>query len=341
MHPSVKAVTVGISSSLLIGTFATSTSPSVPDPAIHPAPNLQFLQAPSSKAADGMAPFSLSFNGILTSYSIFSTFVLPGEELSLLAYVPGAKPLAVQAGGGALVSSEGEPNAWRWRAPAVPGLYPLDFSDGEGGSLRLNAFVLKPYDGSDQLNGYRIGRYQSQPLRDDPAYLPPRGFVELTPELVDVKLSPNFTLGQFPCKQQSTFPKYLVLQETLLSKLEGLLAEARGRGLDVRTFTVMSGYRTPYYNARIGNETTYSRHTYGDAADIFVDENRDGRMDDLNGNGRVDVRDAEVLLSIAEELEREADPGLVGGLGLYGPRRHRGPFVHVDARGYQARWAKR
>ncbi|WP_376696195.1 hypothetical protein [Wenzhouxiangella sp. EGI_FJ10305] len=29
---------------------------------------------------------------------------------------------------------------------------------------------------------------------------------------------------------------------------------------------------------------------------------------------------------------------LIGGLGLYGPRSHRGPFVHVDARGNAARW---
>ncbi len=341
MHTSVKAITVGVSSGLLISSLATSMSPHVPESETRPAPNLQVLQAPSSKAVAGLAPFSLSFNGILTSYSIFSTFVLPGEELSLLAHVSGGGPLAARAAGGALVSSDSEPNAWRWRAPEAPGLYPLEFSNPEGGSLRLNAFVLKPYDGSGQLNGFRIGSYQNQPLRDDPAYLPPHGLVEVTPELLDVKVSPNFTLGQFPCKQQGGFPKYLALQETLLSKLEGLLAEVRGRGLDVSTFTVMSGYRTPYYNSRIGNETTYSRHTYGDAADIFVDENHDGRMDDLNGNGRVDVRDAELLLSIAEELEREADPHLVGGLGLYGPRRHRGPFVHVDARGYQARWTKR
>jgi hypothetical protein len=29
---------------------------------------------------------------------------------------------------------------------------------------------------------------------------------------------------------------------------------------------------------------------------------------------------------------------LVGGLGIYGPAPHRGPFVHVDTRGRPARW---
>ena len=29
---------------------------------------------------------------------------------------------------------------------------------------------------------------------------------------------------------------------------------------------------------------------------------------------------------------------LVGGLGIYGPAPHRGPFIHVDVRGEAARW---
>jgi len=30
----------------------------------------------------------------------------------------------------------------------------------------------------------------------------------------------------------------------------------------------------------------------------------------------------------------------IGGLGIYGPKPHRGPFVHVDVRGFRARWTK-
>jgi hypothetical protein len=60
-------------------------------------------------------------------------------------------------------------------------------------------------------------------------------------------------------KQPGGYPKYLVLRERLLLKLEMLLEEAARAGLPVTTFQIMSGYRTPYYNRSIGNETRYSR----------------------------------------------------------------------------------
>jgi acetyl-CoA carboxylase carboxyltransferase component len=53
-------------------------------------------------------------------------------------------------------------------------------------------------------------------------------------------------------------------------------------GRTVERFVVMSGYRTPFYNAAIGN-VPYSRHVWGGAADIYIDDApRDGEMDDLN-----------------------------------------------------------
>jgi uncharacterized protein YcbK (DUF882 family) len=93
----------------------------------------------------------------------------------------------------------------------------------------------------------------------------------------------------------------------------------------------MSGYRTPAYNRALGN-VLYSRHTFGSAADIFVDANHDGRMDDLNGDGRSDAGDAEVLYRLFEE------PQSTGGLGKYRETRAHGPFVHVDVRDRRARW---
>jgi hypothetical protein len=353
MPRGAQILTVVVTAGLVASTLARSMAPHVPPDAAKPAPNL--LLEPSLSldhdrdpshglSAQGLAPqgqpgFTLSFKNIVNPYSIFSAFLLPSEELELFGHAPAGTLLSAQTQGGRL-----EPladNHWRWRAPAEPGLYPLLFTSPDGNAMRLHAFVLVPYGGTDQLNGYRIGRYQETPLRNDPAYLPPRGFLEITPELLAVHVSPNFRLGQFPCKQEAQFPKYMALQESLLLRLESLLAEVRERGIDASTFSILSGYRTPFYNAKIGNETSYSRHAYGDAADIFIDENGDGRMDDLNRNGRIDVRDAQVLLDIAEELERHEPEDLVGGLGLYGPRKHRGPFVHVDARGYPARWIKR
>ena len=62
-------------------------------------------------------------------------------------------------------------------------------------------------------------------------------------------------------------------------------------------------------------------------------------MDDLTGNGISDVTEARILQRIVEETFADPpSPRLVGGLGLYGPRPHRGPFIHVDVRGEEARW---
>jgi hypothetical protein len=60
-------------------------------------------------------------------------------------------------------------------------------------------------------------------------------------------------------------------------------------------------------------------------------------MDDLNHDGRVDIGDARVILAAVERVER-AHPDLVGGCGVYVGNAAHGPFVHIDTRGYPARW---
>jgi len=89
----------------------------------------------------------------------------------------------------------------------------------------------------------------------------------------------------------------------------------------------------------IGSSTSYSRHLYGDAADLFVDVNRDGRMDDLDFDGVVDGDDARVIHKTLREITAEKSH-LVGGLGFYDSVNYRNPFVHVDTRGTPARWYK-
>src|SRR5262249_42447969 len=102
---------------------------------------------------------------------------------------------------------------------------------------------------------------------------------------------------------ESEYPKYLVLDSRLLLVLESILQRANETGYHCPTLEVMSGYRTPYYNRAIGNLTTYSRHLWGDAADIFIDANpQDGEMDDLNRDGIVDFRDTKVLYNMVNTL---------------------------------------
>jgi hypothetical protein len=189
-----------------------------------------------------------------------------------------------------------------------------------------------------RLNGYRIGTYPRVPLRGDSMYVRPAGFVEVTEENRDLRVSPRFRLKHFETKQGGGFPRYVVLQRKLLTKLELLVDALVKRGYPVRSLHVMSGYRTPSYNRAIGN-VKYSRHVFGDASDVFVDEDGDGWMDDLNGDGRVTRADARVLYQIVDSLDNEIRTRrLLGGAGLYGPASHRGPFVHIDTRGHVARW---
>jgi hypothetical protein len=62
-------------------------------------------------------------------------------------------------------------------------------------------------------------------------------------------------------------------------------------------------------------------------------------MDDLNHDGRIDVRDATVLYNLIDRHQSDsAYRSLIGGLALYPSTSAHGPFVHVDVRGYSARW---
>lgn len=230
---------------------------------------------------------------------------------------------------------------WMWQAEQQPGFHRLEVTSPTGGTMLLNLSVQRSIAElrNGELNGYRIGDYPKTPLHGLPIYEPPDGFIEVHDADLDLPVSPRFVLGQFLCKQPGGFPRYLVLQERLLLKLEYLLDRLNDAGLRVANFHVMSGYRTPEYNARIGNGH-YSRHVWGGAADIFIDEQpRDGVMDDLNADGQVDHRDAIWLADFIAALEQRPDyRPFMGGLSAYDANAAHGPFVHVDVRGWQARW---
>jgi len=293
---------------------------------------------PPAAAAAG---FSVRYRNVSSPERVRALTVLPGETVTfeVVNRGPGSGYVARPAAG-RLVPLGTE--RWAWTAPPVPGLYPIQVTALNGGdSVTLQAFVVVPYDrlqGGELLNGYRIGRYPEKPLRGLAGYGPPAGFVEVTRANEDVLVSPHFRLKQFLCKQPGGSRKYVVLNERLLLALEYLLDRVDEAGIRATTFHVMSGYRTPAYNRSLGN-VRYSQHQWGTAADIFVDENRDGMMDDLNGDGRSDIRDAEVLYRLIDgAAARPEAQGLIGGLGKYRSTAAHGPFVHVDVRDRKARW---
>jgi hypothetical protein len=216
---------------------------------------------------------------------------------------------------------------------------------GVSGKLRgpfLSFLKHQPF--SSKVNGrigqYVIGFWPAERKRVmTGAYRNPSGFIEVTPENQDTRVSEHFRVRDFLTKGQvGIWPKYLVLREELVDKLELVIADLNGRGTTVDRMTVMSGFRTPQYNGAGGEgRSGVSRHMYGDAADVFVDNDGNGRMDDLNRDGKVDHRDARVILDAVERVER-AYPALAGGVGVYRANSAHGPFAHVDVRGWRARW---
>ena len=194
-----------------------------------------------------------------------------------------------------------------------------------------------------RIGSYMVGTwpYESGGKPRSPQYAPPAGLVRVTPQNLDTRVSQHFTLRDFVTKgQQNVWPKYVAMSPRLLDKLELTIQELQRTGTPVEHVGTISGFRTPSYNAGGGNTAgrgALSRHMYGDAMDWYVDNDRDGRMDDLNGDGKVNTGDGRVIVNAATAVEKKY-PELVGGVGLYAPTGAHSGFVHIDTRGYRARW---
>lgn len=207
----------------------------------------------------------------------------------------------------------------------------------------LNLITLVPLSErkGGRIGKYLIGTWPTERGRARANYQVPRGLVQVTPENRDVRVSEHLTLGDFLTKgQENVWPKYVALSPRLLDKLELTFQELERAGHPVEHVFVISGFRTPVYNAsggRTEGRGKLSRHMYGDAADVAIDNDRNGRMDDLNGDGRLTIADVRILSDAADRVERRY-PQLVGGIGTYRPASHHGGFVHIDTRGYRARW---
>jgi len=263
-------------------------------------------------------------------YEIFALFARPGQVLELESDVP-----TRQAG----ASSQALQTRHTLEAPEEPGRHEIVFEADSGEVKTINLLVLHRAD-ADNVQGYHLGVWPGELYRGEESYRAPEYFAEVSPDMHDVALSPHFTLGQFLCKQADESTPHLIVSERLIIKLERVLEAANERGWRADTFTIMSGFRTPAYNAAIGNGE-FSRHIYGGAADVFIDADADGRMDDLNGDNRIDRSDAAALYDLVESLSAQTDfAPYLGGLGEYGPTSWRPPFVHIDERGWRARWGR-
>lgn len=308
-------------------------------------PCIVLTLAIASPAADRFdaktASFALTFHDETSAYRDTAVVVMPGAAVVFNAVggPPGDYAAATDAG---TLVQQGV-YRWRWTAPDRPGTYLISFEGpGKKDTIDVHAFVMVPATEvkGGMLNGYRIGAYPATPLRGNPMYRPPPGFIEVTKENEDTKVSPHFTLKQFLCKQDAAkrFPKYVLFKERLPLKLEAVLERVNAMGFGVDTLQVMSGFRTPYYNHAI-DDVPYSMHQWGSAADIYVDPSKTERMADLNRDGQIDVQDSKFLYDEIERmLATKALARFQGGMGFYPGTLAHPPFVHVDVRGAAARW---
>jgi hypothetical protein len=253
--------------------------------------------------------------------------------------LPAGAELRYAQGADTSVTPE-RPGVWRVLLSMGRALKPVaDFS-----VIRMLPFESKV---GGKIGSYRIGSWPAEHGARGPGKAPadryanPKGFIEVTPENQSTQVSEHFRLKDFLTHdQQNIWPKYLVLSPRLVDKLELVMKDLEQHGIDTKGVRVMSGFRTPQYNAS-GGETSgradLSRHMFGDASDIYIDNDGNGVMDDLNRDGRIDINDSRVILEAEERVER-AYPELVGGGGLYRAAAGHGPFIHIDTRGYRARW---
>jgi hypothetical protein len=215
---------------------------------------------------------------------------------------------------------------------------------------RFNVITMLPFTAKQngKVGLYYLGNWPNERGKGGPskapalAYANPAGFIEVTEQNADTPVSEHFKLRDFLTHDQpNVWPKYLVLQPKLIDKLELVLSDLQAHGVDVSGVKVMSGFRTPQYNAtggQTGGRANLSRHMFGDASDIYIDNNGDGQMDDLNHDGRITIDDSRVIAAAVDRVEA-AHPDLIGGAGVYTAAPGHGPFIHIDTRGYRARWS--
>jgi uncharacterized protein YcbK (DUF882 family) len=206
----------------------------------------------------------------------------------------------------------------------------------------MHTFEDKADDG--YVGTYRMGFWPAEKkLVTNAAYENPQGFIEVTPENEDMYVSEHFRLRDFVTHDQANvWPKYVVLREELLDKLELVIDDLKAHGVAADHIHVLSGFRTPQYNEDLGaasGRADDSRHQFGDAADVYIDRNESGTMADLNRDGRVDMKDVKVILASVARVEAKY-PELVGGTGVYHAQGSHGPFAHIDVRGSLARWVR-
>ncbi len=286
-------------------------------------------------------PFaSPSASAFGVSGGVLLKFAMPGQQIEYPLDVHG-DPTAltyswVRLGDSSVVEPAKVLRGAKVDVPDKPGFYQLALvlANKRQTIEGLTVAVLVPFKQKEgiMLNGYRIGTYLAENVAGKQE--PPEGFLEITQRDVDLPISKHLRVGDFlNHDNQDTWPRYAAVSPRLLDKIELVIAELSrwhgGTSQDVRlALDVHSGFRAPDHNRRIKRAAKDSQHQYGDAADVAIDANGDGKYTSVDSR----------MVGLAVEIVELKHPDLVGGLGIYTSGHTRTTYVHIDARGKRARW---
>ena len=229
----------------------------------------------------------------------------------------------------------------------------------EGRAHRAALLLLAPVEfdrlGPGVVDGAVIGIYPDETASTAPSvvqrnsanYAPPRLLYRLDATTRDLYLNRRATLGMLTpplLENEAGAPRYVAVSPRLLQFWDALCDAADEAGPGAAQVRVLRGFVTPFERQRLEALgvaiAPYSRHLYGDALALVLDADGDGRMDDMNADGHVNIADADVLAAIVEDALSRT--GMDGGLGVeaaFGGPAHVGtPYVHVDLRGWRERW---
>lgn len=111
---------------------------------------------------------------------------------------------------------------------------------------------------------------------------------------------------------------YFALDTKVIYLLLDIRKQMQESDLDPDEIHIISGYRTPDHNERVGGKSE-SRHQLGDAIDLMIG--------DVNRDQRKDREDKKAVVPVFNRVV-----GSKGGFGKYARS------LHIDTRGYRARW---
>ncbi len=143
------------------------------------------------------------------------------------------------------------------------------------------------------------------------------------------KIAGKFRIRDFVCKdkfykaclldKEKNF--YWLIDKKLLEAVIKLLKTLEEKELNKDALRITYGHRHPAMNEKIKG-AKQSRHIHGEAIDMVVG--------DIDNDGKYSSKDKKLLIDILEkEIIKDK-----GGIGKYPGTR----TVHMDTRGYRARW---